>query len=255
LLSVVTYLWAPDRGSRYTPYSADSVRLLQRMVERHLSAAHEFIVVTDVPEAFSRDFRIKAVPIDRTTHVPGTCYVRLHTFSPNAREQLGDRILRLDLDTVITGNLDPLVDRGEDLVLWRNPARWWMEKQGLRYAHRKEHPYGFWNGSMVLHCAGTMTRLWSEFDPQAPLAIDDDQYLSAMLGSDVPYWDQDDGVYRLENGHPRWRGSGVTDALPENARVVFFPGGKKPWLPEVISSAPWISQYRESNGDHQLHRQ
>jgi hypothetical protein len=244
VISVVTYFWTPDFGSRYTPYSTDSVRLLQKMVERHLSAAHEFIVVTDDTEAFSSDPKIKSVPIDWTTHVPGTCFVRLHTFSPMARDQLGDRILRLDLDTVIVGDLAPLVERDEDLVLWRNPARWWMEKQGLRYAHRKEHPYGFWNGSLILHRTGTMQHLWSGFEPQSPQKGDDDQYLSKMLGPDLPHWDQDDGVYRLENGHPRWRGSGVTGSLPENARIVFFPGSKKPWLPEVVSSAPWINQHR-----------
>jgi hypothetical protein len=244
LLSVVAYLWSPDQESKYTAYAADHVRLPQRMVARHLSIPHRFLVVTDRTELFADDRDIAAVPIDWTTHVPGTCFVRLFTFTPQARDVLGARVLRIDLDTVVVGSLDRLVDRHDDLVLWRNPARWWMEKTQLHYAHRKEHPYGFWNGSLLLHRCGTMTQLWSEFDPKSLPAVDDDQYLSLVLGREVPYWDQDDGVYRLENGHPRWQGSGVVGTLPENARIVFFPGAKKPWLPEVLESAPWINQHR-----------
>jgi hypothetical protein len=245
MLSVVTYLWSPDAESRYSAYTADHVQLLQRMVKRHLSIPHRFIVVTDRPEQFAGDDEISAVPIDWTTHVPGTCFVRMFTFAPHAREALGERVLRIDLDTVIVGSLDALVDRDEDLVIWRNPSRWWMEKKQMYYNNRsREHPYCFWNTSLLLHSTGTLPHLWADFDPEALKGIDDDQHLSKALGPDLPYWDQENGVYRLENGHRRWRGSGANETLPDNARIVFFPGKKKPWLPEVMEQNPWISDHR-----------
>jgi hypothetical protein len=238
MLSVVTYLWAPDENSKFPTFRADDARLLQRQVARHLSMPHEFVVVTDRPEAFADDSAIRAVPIDWTTHVPGTCYVRLFTFSPRAREVLGSRVFQLDLDVIMVGDLRPVVDRDENLVLWRNPRKWVLTYPEVGYAER----LAWFNGPVMLHSPGTLTEIWEKFDPKNPGARDDQWLISDYAGKDNPYWDQSHGVYRI--GIPSRRWIGANEVLPENARLVSFAGDCKPWIPEVMARYPWIEEHR-----------
>jgi hypothetical protein len=238
MITVATYWWSPDsqKPSGYHAYGPDDVRLLQRMVARYMSQMHDFAVITDRPEFFADDEHIRAVPIDKTTHVPGTCFVRLMTFSPAARESIGEKVLQLDLDTVIVGGLDSIVSRTSDIVMWRNPSRipWDAPSKAGR-------PY--YNTSMLLHRTGTLTHIWEEFDPRAPRYRDDQWLLSDKLGPNVPYWDGSDGIYRLAREDTP--GSGVSGTLPENARVVTFPGSEgKPWDAAIAAANPWIAEYR-----------
>lgn len=238
VITIATYFWTPDPGSKFAavhPYTADDVRLLQRMVARHLTVPHEFAVITDRPALFAHDADIVAVPIDWTTHVPGTCYVRLMTFHPMGAEMIGDRVLQVDLDTVIVGNLDHLARRAEDLVLWRNPA-----------LHPARPGRSLYNTSLLLHRCGTWPALWQCFldhDKRVP-AKDDQWYLSDALGPDVPCFDgRHDGVYRLARADTP--GSGVDGVLPDNACVVTFPGSEgKPWDPGILAANPWIAEHR-----------
>jgi len=238
-LAVVTYLWSPDPGSKYSAYGPGDVRLLQRMVARHLSVPHDFVVVTDRPEAFAGDSAIRAVPIDWTTHVPGTCYLRLMTFSPPAGRVLGRRILQLDLDTVIVGDLGPVIDRAEDLVLWRNPRKWALTFPEVGYAKA----LAWFNASVILLRAGTWGVIWQNFDPRNPGARDDQWLISDYAGKDCPHWDESHGVYRM--GSPSRPHLGVWGALPENARIVTFPGDSaKARLHGGCAVNTWIAEHR-----------
>lgn len=238
-LTVATYFWyEPNtKFSANYVYTPDDVRLLQRMVKRNLTVPHEFVVITDRPEQFAEDAEIRAVPIDWTKHVEGRCYVRLMTFGPAARELIGERVLQMDLDCVIVGNMDDLVNRDEDLVLWHNPRRvpWSGPMVNPRLA--------YYNTSILLHRTGTMTEIWSEFDPKNPQFKDDQWLLSGKLGPRMPYWDGLDGVYR--NLVPGVPGSGVKGELPANAKIVFFSGsGGKPHEARVVEENPWIGEHR-----------
>lgn len=237
-LTVATYWWQPDEGSKFAaPYTPDDVRLLQRQVERYLGQPHEFVVITDRPEDFSEDVRIRPVQIDRATHLPGTCFVRLMTFSPEAREVLGDKVLQLDLDTVIVGGLDSIVARTADLVMWKNPTR------SPRFPGRPAY-----NTSVLLHRTGTMTEVWRRFvamtEEQQRAFKDDQWYLSSVLGDGWPCFDGvGDGIYRLARADTP--GSGVDGELPMNARIVTFPGSDgKPDDPEIAARNTWIASYR-----------
>ncbi len=237
MLTVATYLWG-DKTGRHYAYTGDDVRLLQRMVKRHLSVPHEFVVITDQPHMFDADANIRAIPINRETHVSGRCFVRLFTFHPDGKALIGERVLQIDLDTVIVGDMAPLVARDENLVLWHNPGRVpWENPSSFQ-----SRPY--YNTSMLLHRCGTMPWIHINFDPERPSHKDDQWLLSDILGSDIPYWDGDDGVYRIARADTP--GSGVNGALPENARVVFFTGSEgKPENPRIASANPWIWEHRQ----------
>lgn len=236
MITVLTYFWKPDEGSKFkAPYTADDVRKLQRMVAHNLSEPHEFAVITDQPELFADDAAICAIPINRATHVPGTCYVRLMTFHPDGLNLIGARVLQMDLDCLIVGNIDHLVSRTEDLVLWRNPAR---------HPSRPGRP--LYNTSILAHRCGTMPEIWQAFVSLGKARIpakDDQWFLSDALGPDVPYFDgARDGVYRIARDDTP--GSGVDGTLPDNACVVFFTGSDgKMDNPRVLAKNPWIKEY------------
>lgn len=236
MLSVVTYWWRDPAYTGEHPYTADDVRSLQQQVDWHLAAPHEFVCVTEFLDAFRGDPAIRTVPLDGHTHILGTCFARLMTFAPHARDLLGERVLQMDLDTVIVGSLDEIAARDDDLVMWRNPSRipWQApEKTGRPY----------YNTSLLLHRTGTLPDLWAAFHPANPRYRDDQWYLSDLLGPNMPYFDGSDGVYRLARADTP--GSGVWGDLPKNARIVTFPGSEgKWWQPHIAEANPWIAEHR-----------
>jgi len=237
MLTVACYLWTDPvwKHSGTFLYNPGHVRQLQKAVAKNLTIPHEFVCITDKPHAFDADRDIRPVPIDRTKHIPGTEYVKLMTFHPLSRELIGERVFQLDLDTVIVGNLDQLVDRGEDVVVWRNPTR-------LPYDNPVVASRPYYNGSVILHRCGTWPAVWN-FNTKMPNRPRDTQvWMSQVLGPNAPYWDGNDGIYRLAREDTP--GSGVSGELPANARIVTFPGDMgKPWLPEVRKANPWIEKY------------
>lgn len=241
MLTVAAYWWTDPRPNRFNAkyqYTAEDVRLLQRQVSRYLSQSHEFVVLTDQPEVFAGDTHIRAVPLDLTKHIPGTEFVKLMTFHPNGREMIGEKVLQLDLDTVITGGLDRIVSRSADLVVWRNPSR-------IPYDKPVKPGRPYYNGSVILHRCGTMPEMWARFDAaNPPHGVRDTQvWMSNMIGPDAPHWDGKDGIYRLAREDTP--GSGVSGRLPENARIVTFPGSEgKPWDAGVMAANPWIAEFR-----------
>lgn len=220
-------------------YTADHVRQLKDAVRKNLTIPHEFVCLTDNVEAFELDHDIRAVPLDMTTAIPGTEFVKLMTFSPEAKNTIGDRILQLDLDTIIVGNLDKIVDRDEDTVVWRNPARLPYDNPVRRRC--------FYNGSVILHRAGTAPHIFTGFVPEYARKLGGpfpttQEWMSEVLGPNAPYWDHNDGIYRLARADTP--GSGIDGALPANAKLVAFVGSEhKPWHPAIRSTFPWVTDH------------
>ena len=278
MLAVGTYWWTPDQGSKFAaPYGPDDVRKLRRMVAKHCTVPHEFVVLTDQPDLFLHDKDIRAFHLSlahQKTHVAKTCFVRLFTFSPYAREAIGDRFLQIDLDTMIVGNIDHLVTREEDLVLWRNPTRLpWedLDVDGRKVFVAKNFPEfapffasvnwhehsirdvrtntyvvnqlrTYYNTSILYHKCGTMPEIWQRFDAARPPAKDDQWYLSDLFGMDCPYFDGErDGVYRrARDDTPN---SGI-DGDPKNACVLTFPGSHGKADAAFFARNPWLEEHR-----------
>jgi hypothetical protein len=237
MLTVACYLWFDPLGKNndlYT-YGPEHVQILKRMIERNLMMPHRFVCITD---RIASDLPgVDVISIDKTTHIPGSRYVKLMTFHPDASSIIGERILQLDLDTVITGNLDKVVNcPGGDLVLWRNPN--FGVPRRARY-----------NTSILLLRAGSRPDIWNDFNPSVSPRImaqnwggTDQAWISARVGDrHDSYWTDADGVYGA--GRLRDLVPGVTTDLPSNARVVFFPGRREPGMPETQKRHPWIKEY------------
>lgn len=198
----------------YAAIGAGHVNKMRNMVARHLHAAHEFICITDDPAGL--DDGIKIIPIWDDYADLGGCYRRLKFFSSEMRSLIGDRIVQCDIDTVITGDITPLIDNDEPLLLYR-------------------HPQHLCNGSMWVMDAGARSDVWENF--QGPESIEaakaeygtDQGWLKHYLRDDllsgkVRTFGRDDGVCDMRLDIMREnRGS-----LPDDCRMVTFSGPRDP---------------------------
>jgi hypothetical protein len=209
VITFVTFKW----GGKYT---ADHVNTLARMIDRHHAKPHRLICVTNEPTGV--DWRITKVYDDAdfadwpSPHGRGapSCYRRLRLFQRDAWETFGERIVAIDLDTVITGDITPLFERDEAFVGWQDP----LSPRQLC-------------GSLWMLRAGAHSEVWDNFGRQgvtaaysAGLRGSDQAWLSHCL-PDAPRWTDRDGVYSFR-AHCAYR-------LPRDARIVFFHGQRKPW--------------------------
>jgi hypothetical protein len=231
-LAVICFFWSDPARRRNYSFTHDHVRVLKSMVARNLSVPHRFVCATDDAVA-----GVETVALDWTTHVPGTCGLKLMAWRPDAAEVFGaQRILLLDLDIVVTGSLDRLVERTEDIVMFRNPNY----VDGGRRA--------FYQGSVQLIRCGARPHVWQlRQKPWAQALTNvrfgghEQAWLSEMLPWDEAYWDKSDGIYGA--GRLGDNGETIGTALPENARIVVFAGNREPSQPEMRAKHPWIEEH------------
>lgn len=253
VLTVVTFKWGqPGYRSSFT---AENVNITRRMVARHYQKPHRFICVTDDPVGL--DPEVEVLPlwgdfasIPNPTWVNGpSCYRRLKVFSKWFTEFAGERIVVLDLDVVITGDLSPLWDRDEDFLIWRPGTA----RQPVC-------------ASMFMLRAGTMQHIWDTFDAAISPKLagrqgfrgSDQAWIGYCIGRDHPGWTTADGVYGYKDhlykpGKPaptinipsiyKIKTQPASGALPKDARVVMFTGRPDPWDAEALAAAPWIADH------------
>jgi len=97
----------------HVPFTPEYVTNLRSMVARHLKRAHKFVCLTDRPELFHSD--MECINIDRLPKSIKGWWAKMAIFDPSL--DLGDRVLYLDLDTLIVDALDPIVDYPTDFAL------------------------------------------------------------------------------------------------------------------------------------------
>lgn len=221
-LTVVCWKWTPPAGYR-SVFGPDTVNVLARMVRRHYRPDVRFACVTDDAAGLDPDIEVIA-PQNDFAQLPSphggrnpSCYRRLRLFHPDAAAIFGPRVLSIDLDVVLTGDVRPLWDREEDFV-----------------AYGDTHPSTHYNGSMMLLRTGARPQVWNDFDPArspelARLAHQfgsDQGWISYKLGPNEAKWTKADGVYSYRNEISK-----QGDRLPADARVVVFHGNVDPWSP------------------------
>ena len=207
-------------------YGADHIDKLAAGVDRHLKQPFEWHVFQPGPED------------QHLTKING-CFARLRMFDPKWREKKAigpdDRLVCMDLDSIVTGPLDPLFDRDEPFLILRganasNPC-----------------PY---NGSLMMTRSNYRPDVWTDFSPSAALAIrfhdypDDQGWLWHKIPV-APGWmaGRESGVYAFHKpGWPRTgkNGDGDADALPKGARLVVFPGWRDPSL---FTKLDWVREH------------
>lgn len=222
-MTVVTWLWGNAYGPKY-------VHKIARGLRRFLQPPYRFLCVTDAPEKVS-GFDVDVATIqesDRHLLSVKGCFVRLRMFSPEWQRRNGitDRLVCIDLDTVITGPLDPLFKREEPFVIL----------QGANVSN--PCPY---NGSLMMIRAGTHGEVWEEFSLERGMAIPyhqfpDDQGWIWQMVPGAAGWTcgPASGIWAFrKNAWPR------SDQLPGGTRMVTFPGARDP---SQFTRLRWVRQ-------------
>lgn len=228
-------LWAWKRPAKNghkgnIKYGPELLNMQAKVIRKNLRIPHSLTAITDYePHEFDSEIRVVSAEehFGELAHLGG-CYRRLKMFSPEARELLGPRVVSIDLDMVVVGDLTPLFETWHSFRIWKSESL-------------SGQPY---NGSLMALTTGAHPQPWTEFTlehsvPAARLAGfrgTDQSIIALTLGKDMPVWTMHDGVMYLG------RHCGVRPP-PEFARVVFSPGGAKVTDPLVQRRFPWIRDY------------
>jgi len=238
-LTICTFKWGADR------YSLRHVSALYLALKRNLTLPFEFALISDDlgDEAFCDKAGIRFIRLwEEMKHVKN-CGVRLPAFHPYMRHVIGPRFAWLDLDVVITGNVDHIFSHPEPFVGLRTPAP----------------PMPF-NGSFVMMDAGAFPQVLSEWTPEryeacgefwiaagcAGGGASDEGWMGRMLAGQPGVATvgglegNADGIYYFKRHmlEKRYRGR---IPLPADARMVIMNGRRfDPSLPEWQARAPWI---------------
>lgn len=219
MITILTWFWRQSQSR--AAYKAEHVNIWAGMVRRNLSMPHRVACVTDIPGGIDPSVEIIPPPGDfldvrnpRWSNGKPQCYRRLSMFRRDAAKIFGERFVCMDLDCVIGGPLDPLFDRKDDLVLFKgtSPGR----------------PY---NGSLMMIRAGCRPQVYEDFNQAAALESgalycgSDQAWIMHKLGPREKVWDARDGVHWYGKEYQR------SKAPP---RVLFFPGGMKPWTAKLF---------------------
>jgi hypothetical protein len=235
MIHVVTWKWHQRYRHSFLP---GYVNVLERMVRRAYDGEHRFICVTDDPfgidgETFPLWDDFKDIPNPHGATEYPSCFRRLKLFDPETQRAMGittgDRVVSLDLDTVVIDGLNTLWDRNESFVGW---------------AVKNRHLDRVFNGSMWMLRAGEHAEVWETFDPlESPKEANrlgylgsDQAWMSYCLADTQAGWGECDGIYtRMQTMRTR--------GLPSDARVVMFHGPVKPWDAVQNGTPGWVNKY------------
>ncbi len=219
-ITFVCFKWKAAPGYRST-FGPDAVLALQRMVATHYATPHRFVCVTDDADGLQGVETIPLWPDHASVRSPAgghnpSCYRRLKLFAPDAGLTFGERVVAIDLDTVIVNDIAPIVDRQEDFIIWGE----------------SDFPRQWYNGSLWSLKTGTRPQVWTKFDPatsprtakRAGARGSDQGWFSYILGPHEATWGRKDGIYSFRK-HIQPKGG----ALPADARIICFHGHQDPW--------------------------
>lgn len=224
MITIVFWKWKGERAAEYT---SERVNVAARAVAANLRLAHRFVCITDDPAGLAP--HIAAVPLPPLPGAPSRngfrTWVKLRIFDPDFARELGRRLLMLDIDMAVTGDLTPLLDRPEPIVCWHTGP----VERGLYY-----------QGGIVLMDAGARPEVWESFDPATSPAILD----AAGYAGDDQAWMS----YCLWPNEATWPAGLIVKArhigneIPRKARMVHFPGVLKPWHRECRLRTPRLAR-------------
>jgi hypothetical protein len=221
-LTICTWLWGT---AKYTPIY---VERLYAGLRRHLKQPFRFLLMTDRAISINGVAECYPIPDPHLTKIKG-CFARLRMFDPEWQRglRLHGRIVCLDLDVVITGQLDALFNRVEPIILFSganssNPC-----------------PY---NNSVFMFQAGAYPELWTDFSLDVLPTLrrydfpDDQGWFWTKIPS-AATWKvgSSSGIYAFQK--PGWPSG---NKLPHDARIVAFPGHRDP---AQFTHLPWIKEH------------
>ncbi len=214
---------------RQIAYGGRHVQALRRMLIRTQSEPFRLFCVTDRPAA-ELEPGACCIPLPSEVAILPSFYPKLWAYSDAFAKALygagwSGRVLLLDLDVIIVGDLSPLFSRSESFIIWD-------QANGELY-----------NTSAVMMQPAVRARVWNEFDLHEARAreaqmktksqrfIADQGWLASVLGQGQPTFSECDGLLQ-------YRPSKHKDE-PQPGGLAYFMCG--PYDPATEQSA-WIRE-------------
>lgn len=206
------------------PYTPEYVIRLERMVRKFLNRPFRFVCFTDRPEAFRAPIETVRIP----ANLPGCAeaigyWNKLQLFNP--AHGLTGRVLFLDLDVLVVGDLSPLVDY---------PARFALvaDELALTRPARDRNTVGQtilrkFNASAMAFDPEATSVLWSDWTPDVTRRLQSDQDWYAQRLPDAAAMPVE-WFPRISRVHPPW---------PDAARVILV---KTPKNHLAAKQWPWF---------------
>lgn len=241
--SIITWLWKSEiTDPRFVRnYQPRHVNMLAKACKLHCTMPHRFICITDETKGFSDDVEVLPTPsaakklakyrtAEQNERFPSS-YPRLWAFSSEAM-CLGDRVLNLDVDCMVVGDLKPLFDNVHDFVGWR-PNKCWGNETRI-------------GGGTWLLRTGTHVHVFENFSMEEAIKArklgwrgSDQAWLSYCLSETCEVWPKDSGIYHKQDGSHAWA------KVPSDARIIHFNGTGDYW---DMDHLPWIREYLKKVG-------
>lgn len=231
-INIVCWKWHPiqekPKTKKTVNFTAQHVNALFYMLKKHVTIPFDLICVTDDWEGILPEIIIH--PLWDQWRNLGGCFTRLVCFQKDFA-YFGRKFTSIDLDCVITGNIDDILLREESFVIWQ------PENDINRIAR--------YCGSLWTLEAGMHSVVYDRFTTyNLPptrngkyLGGTDQLHISKVLPNSAVY-NSKDGVYNFVPDIFRKEGE-----LPENAKIVFFNGRFMPDEIFLLSKCPWIAQH------------
>ncbi len=235
MINFVCWKWQNLDGSparrKDIYFTDDHVNRLRSMIERNLKAPFKLHCITDNGNGI--DARVNVIPLWDEYREMGGCYTRLKMFHPSMADLIGPDFFSIDLDTVIMGDITPLVTEARanhEFKIWGDTS------PGTPY-----------NGGFQYLKAGTRAKVYNDFDPRRAVGLrkelgyigTDQAWIAACLGSNEAKWSTDDGVYSFR---VHYKNIGRFE-LYGNETIVFFHGSSDPSKESTQQLAGWIGQH------------
>jgi hypothetical protein len=243
-LTIVCFKWNHTVGTplpaveRGIEYNAEYVNKLYRSIERNYTLPHNFICVTDDPKGIECD----TYPLWDWGREYGRCFTRLKMFDPAMRQVFGKRVICIDLDTVITGNLNKIFSHKEDFII----HTYYPD------SHNYQQKY---NGSLFMMDIGSRPEVYTKFtgwksieavkkaQNEKKVLGSDQGWINYILGNNEARFGEEDGIYHLRNiMRPNKSTGRVSGQLPDNACMVMFSGNQDPSMPMYVNKLDWVKK-------------
>lgn len=257
MLSVVVWKWHSRRPD-WIEYTSDAVNHLVNQVHKFVGIEHKVFCITD--DAVGLNETITPIPLrqiycpmpvfNKYSHRLHSAYRRLAIFDPAMERHFGKRILQLDIDMVITGDITGIVSRPEPFLIWKC------------YSHGDRcHAL---NPSFILFDIGAKVAvdIWKKYCI-SPHAVAKKAYDAGWTGTEQavigyltrdnepPTLDERDGIYSFRDNPKECSG----DKLAPGVKVVSFHGGSREFIynpadPELQKKCKWLDKAWKDSGDN-----
>jgi hypothetical protein len=202
-----------------TAYGPEYVNILYSMVSRHTTRPFRFVCFTDNPTDLRREVEaLPLPPIDLPPRFQWTPWRKVSLWQKPLAD-LDGNVLFLDLDVVVTGNIDPFFD-------YRPNASFCVAENWTQAGSR------IGNTSVFRLRAGHHPEIFQALQvgaAQVLSAYSNEQIFVSKNVPEIVFWPADWCLSFKFNLLPRWPLNFIKSAtLPASARIVCFMGHPKP---------------------------